>query len=304
MNKCTDFKQIKMVALDLDGTTLTRAGLTRRTKECLEECIERGIDVVIATGRPYVALPDDILSINGLKYIIISNGGHIVDTEGNILDSSCLNREKSSELRDFLMTKEFPVEVFTGGCAFVDQSLYDDLALNGSTYMGAKYILRTRKPVPNLYDFWLEKLDEIENLNLHFEDLDVRNEMWSYFESLGDITVTSSQWNNIELVGHNTSKANSLKTLCDELNINMTQVMAFGDSLNDQAMLEECGYAVAMGNADDKLKEIADFIAPTNEEEGVCYTIRLKLFNETGGVKKNEHRLFRHGRRVNTRNMD
>ena len=294
MKKCTDFKKIKMVALDLDGTTLTRAGLTRRTKECLEECIERGIEVVIATGRPYVALPEDILNIKGLKYIIISNGGHIVDTKGNILESACLTREKSKELRECLMKTDFPVEVFTGGCAFVDKALYDDLAINGSTYMGAKYILRTRKPVPNIYDFWLDNIDEIENLNLHFESLETRSKMWEYFESLGDLTVTSSQTNNIELVGPNTSKAEALYTLCSKLGIEMDQVMAFGDSLNDEAMLLECGYAVCMGNGEDNLKKIADFIAPTCEEEGVCYTIRLKLFDETGGVKSPKNGLFKH----------
>ena len=280
-----DYSQIKMVALDLDGTTLTRNGLTRRTKECLEEAIERGIDVVIATGRPYVALPKEILEIKGLKYIIISNGGHIVSPDGDIIESSVISVEKSIALHDFLEAQNFAVEVFTGAGAYVDQALYDDLAANGSTYMGAKYILRTRKPVPHIYDFWKEHIDDIENLNLHFESLEKRHEMWEYFESLGGITVTSSQTNNIELVGENTSKANALYSLCGELGIEMSQVMAFGDSLNDEAMLNECGYAVAMGNAEDSLKEIADFVAPTCEEEGVCYTIRLKLFEEKGGVK-------------------
>ena len=46
-------KDVKLIALDLDGTTLTRNGLTRRTRETLEEAISRGIDVVVATGRPY-----------------------------------------------------------------------------------------------------------------------------------------------------------------------------------------------------------------------------------------------------------
>ena len=53
-----DFDTIRMIALDLDGTTLTRSGLTRRTKETLEEAIRRGIQVVIATGRVYASLPE------------------------------------------------------------------------------------------------------------------------------------------------------------------------------------------------------------------------------------------------------
>ena len=58
---------IKLIALDLDGTTLTREGLTRRTKDTLEEAMERGIDVVIATGRVFSALPEKIHKIKGLR---------------------------------------------------------------------------------------------------------------------------------------------------------------------------------------------------------------------------------------------
>ena len=72
-----DFDTIRMIALDLDGTTLTRSGLTRRTKETLEEAIRRGIQVVIATGRVYASLPEPVKKLQGLRYIITSNGAHI-----------------------------------------------------------------------------------------------------------------------------------------------------------------------------------------------------------------------------------
>ena len=60
-----DFDTIRMIALDLDGTTLTRNGLTRRTKETLEEAIRRGIHVVIATGRVYASLPEAVKIYRG-----------------------------------------------------------------------------------------------------------------------------------------------------------------------------------------------------------------------------------------------
>ncbi len=72
---------IKLIALDLDGTTLTREGLTRRTKDTLEEAIEQGIDVVIATGRVFSALPEKIHNIKGMRRIITSNGAHITDAQ-------------------------------------------------------------------------------------------------------------------------------------------------------------------------------------------------------------------------------
>ena len=94
-----DFDTIRMIALDLDGTTLTRSGLTRRTKETLEEAIRRGIQVVIATGRVYASLPEPVKKLQGLRYIITSNGAHISDAAtGEILYSDCMDPKAVDEV--------------------------------------------------------------------------------------------------------------------------------------------------------------------------------------------------------------
>lgn len=275
-DKC--LQNIRLIALDLDGTTLTRAGLTRRTRETLEEAIEKGIDVAIATGRPFVALPEDVLKIKGLKHIIISNGAHIMSPEGEFCYSNYVQTDAIEQVRQILMKHDFPVEVFTGGGAYVDEDLYNDLKENGSTYMGYKYILRTRKPVPHIYEFWENHIGEIENINIHFEDLNDREEMRQLLKTLPGISVTHSQPHNLEVIADTTSKATALRVLCGMKGIDMEHVIAFGDSANDYEMIAECGYSVAMGNAEEFLKEHADFIAPTNEEEGVAYMIRTGIF--------------------------
>ena len=188
-------KKIKLIALDLDGTTLTRNGLTRRTRETLEEAIAYGIDVVIATGRPYSALPEDVKNIKGLEYIIISNGAHIVrPVTGEFLYSNYVERDAILNIRSILMERDFPVEVFTGGRAYVDRSLYEDVKRNGSTYLAARYILRTREPVDRIYDFWYKHADSIENVNIQFEYQEDKAEMKSILEKAEGITLTSSTY--------------------------------------------------------------------------------------------------------------
>ena len=92
---------IRMIALDLDGTTLTRDGLTRRTKETLEEAIRRGIHVVIATGRTYTALPERVHQIQGLEYIITSNGAHISEAQtGKFIYSNYASAEAVDRVLD------------------------------------------------------------------------------------------------------------------------------------------------------------------------------------------------------------
>lgn len=69
---------IKLIALDLDGTTLNRSGrLAARTKAALEAAIRRGVHVVIATGRTFSAVPDEVKEIEGIEYILSSNGAEI-----------------------------------------------------------------------------------------------------------------------------------------------------------------------------------------------------------------------------------
>lgn len=281
-----DFNKIKLIALDLDGTTLTRSGLTRRTKETLEEAIRRGIQVVVATGRPYVALPERVLSIEGLKYIITSNGAHIVNKQGEFLYSNYADRDAILKACDIMEKTDIPVEVFTGGAAYVDYELYEDLKANGSTFMSAKYVLRTRKPVERIYDFWRRHGDEIENINIHFESQDERHRLWKLFEQMDGISVTSSQHNNIELVGKITSKATALRELCKMEGLSEDEIMAFGDSHNDMEMIKAAGFGVAMANGVKELKAAADFETLSNEEEGVCYAIRTLIFKEDEGVPK------------------
>ena len=282
---------IKLIALDLDGTTLTREGLSRRTKETLEEAIRRGIEVVIATGRVYTSLPESIHKIEGLKRIITSNGAHITDCQtGEFFYSNYLNPESVRLVHGILSERpEFPMEVFTKGVAYIDSSIYEDLEKNGSTFMSAKYILRTRRPVEKIYDFLLAHEDSIENLNIHFEFPQDRLEMLEVLRSLPAVTITSSEKNNLEVGGETTSKANALTELCKELDIGMEHVMAFGDSPNDIHMITEAGIGVAMGNGEDNVKEAADIITLGNNDEGVAYAIRTIIFGQEGGVPEAKH---------------
>lgn len=285
MEEKKEVENIKLIALDLDGTTLTRSGLTRRTKETLEEAINRGIDVVIATGRTFTALPKKIHEIKGLEYIITSNGAHITSVKtGNFIYSNYVSPEAIPQIVEVLRNTQFPTEVFTNGKAYIDRKVYDDLAQNGSTYMSARYVLRTRTPVDGIYDFLLQNQNSIENINIHFEFMNDRAKLWHTLEKIKGITVTSSFPHNVEIGGETTSKATALLEICKMKNIDLSHIMAFGDSPNDKAMLMEAGFGVAMANATDDVKCVADYITISNDEEGVAFTIRKLLFKEKDGV--------------------
>ena len=175
------------------------------------------------------------------------------------------------------MERNFPVEVFTEGRAYVDRELYEDVKKNGSTYLAARYILRTREPVDRIYDFWFEHADSIENVNIQFEHQEDKAEMKSILEKAEGITLTSSTYHNLEVGGETTSKASALWQLCRMKGLTMENIMAFGDSPNDGTMIREAGIGVAMENATADILEDADITAPSNDDEGVAYTLRMLL---------------------------
>ena len=147
--------KIKLIALDLDGTTLGKSGISEKTVSVLETAIKRGVHVVIATGRTFTSLPKDIYKINGLEYVISSNGAHITYLpENRVIYSNCADSTAIEHVGEILeKNQQYPIEVFTGGRAYIDEAVYRDLKENGSDYMNVSYIMETRNPVPGIYDF-------------------------------------------------------------------------------------------------------------------------------------------------------
>lgn len=267
--------QIRLIALDLDGTTLSGHGLTWRTKRTLQKAMKAGVHVVIATGRTFTALPRKLFRLKGLEYVITSNGAHIT----RLADRATIyaNPVHPAALRQvlaLLADADYPMEVFTDGRAYIDRSVYDELATHGSTYMNAAYVLRTRTPVVGIRDFVLAHLNEIENVNLHFPTEAARQAMKAQLLTIPSMTLTSSTAHNLEIGGETTSKATALQALCDLLHLQMTEVMACGDSHNDMAMLAEAGLGVAMENGEAEVKAMADVIAPGCDEDGVAWAVK------------------------------
>ena len=99
-------------------------------------------------------------------------------------------------------------------------------------------------------------------------------------DNYSDISVVSSAYNNFEMMNKNASKGNALEFLVNYLNISLDDTMAIGDNFNDLSMLQKAKHSVAMGNSNDKIKELCRYVTFTNKESGVGHAIKkfaLKL---------------------------
>lgn len=268
-------KNIKMVALDLDGTTFDSAGdISERTVRTLKEAAAAGAHIVVSTGRSYASLPQHIKAVSGIEYAITSNGAHVNRMDsGEQIYSDFLDPEAVERIAEIKAESGADIEVFFNGRAYVDESYYEDVKENGCPYRNAAYVIWSRKPVPDVTALMLEHKDEIENVNFIFPTLEMLEETKPVLCSMENATVTSSFINNLEVGGPNTSKRTALLWLMDYLGISTDELMCCGDAPNDMAMLELAAIGVAVANAWGGLKDHADYITASNDDDGVALAI-------------------------------
>lgn len=268
-------KNIKMVALDLDGTTLSSNGtITERTVSAFEKAMERGVHIIISTGRTFQSLPKQLFSIDGLEYVVTSNGAHITRlADRKLIYEDHIPASGVETVVRLLRGRDISVETFVGGKAYIGQGEYDDVLANGSTYRDAEYIRKTRQPVPDIFDFLLDHRDAVENININFEFLEEKERWRKTLEAIEGTTLTSSFIHNFEVGGSCTSKAAALRYLMEMVGVIPEELMACGDSPNDAEMLKLAGIGVAVANATEDTKAVADYITDTNGNDGVAKAI-------------------------------
>lgn len=266
---------VRLIALDLDGTTLNSRGeLSPATREALEKAMKRDVQVVIATGRCYSALPHDVVQVPGIHYAITSNGAQMWDLKnGSLMYSNCIDPEAIDHVAELLSQYNYMIEVFFDGNAYIEKSHYEAVLKGQTRHRSKEYVRITRRPTDGVLKLMRKNKDRVENINIFFDNLDEKAAMWKPLCTLEKVTLTSSFDNNWEIGGATTSKGQAVEELCRKLNIHSRNVMACGDSPNDADMLSRVGVPVAVGNAKDVIKNLAVFITGTNDEDGVAQVI-------------------------------
>ena len=266
---------IRMIALDLDGTTLTSdRKISRRTREVFERCREKGVHVVVSTGRVFTALPEDVKAIRGIEYAITSNGAHINEiASGKSIYDDYLSAAAVDEVAKLYRELDAEIEVFFDGQAFIAEDYYNDIREHGLEYRSAEYVLWSRRPVSDVAALMLSNRDRIENVNFCFSSIEALEQNRAAVTAIPEATITSSFQTNLEVGGPNTSKKKALIELMKRLGIEREQLMCCGDAPNDIQMIEYAGLGVAVGNAWGGTKDHADYITGTNDEDGVAQAI-------------------------------
>lgn len=243
---------IKLIALDMDGTVLNDDGIVSDyTKNVLKKALEQDIHVVLTTGRPLALCHAIGLELGLPSYIIVSNGAEIWTMQEELLSRKTMNTNVLKQLWE--IGNELGLHMWT---VATDEIYHDS----------------SRPEDFNAHD-WLKigygRLTEEQK-----QQLLARVEA-----KFTDIEVTNSAVTNLEINAAGVNKAEALRFVCNKIGITMDQVIAMGDSLNDLKMLEESGIGIAMENGQQSIKDIADYMTDTNNNDGVAKAVEKYVLN-------------------------
>lgn len=268
-------KKIKMIGLDLDGTVLTtKKQLTPYTQKILKKTLDAGIIVLPATGRPISAISRELLAIPGIRYALTSNGARVLDLEtGRVLVENMLSQEKVEQLLTLLFDYDAVLEMFIDGRSYVRAKEFANVYDYYENPSMAEYMINTRNPVDDLFATLKEKGKGVDKVHCIFKHVEDKKEAAERLKKVSGIVAASSFGPNIEINKEGTDKGVGLLRLGELLGIQREEIMAFGDGMNDYEMLKAVGFSVAMENGHPKVKEIADYITVSNDEDGVAKAI-------------------------------
>lgn len=276
--------RIKMIGLDLDGTLLNeKKQITPRTEDMLKRAIAQGVVVLTATGRPWMGVPEELQQFPGMRYALTSNGARILDIqEGRVLEEHLLSVRSAKKALEICGKYDTLQEIYFDGQGYAPREKMAHVERYHKNPNMWEYMRRTRIPVEDIFEMVDRENRGLDKVQALFADMEEREKAWDELSKEDDLELVGSLKYNIEVNARGVNKGTGLVNLGRLLGIRREEIMAFGDGDNDTVMLQEVGFGVAMGNAEEQVKRAADYITLTNDEEGVAEAI--EKFVLTGGA--------------------
>jgi len=276
---------IKAIVFDLDRTLLTSDEIiTDRTVDILKRARKNGAELVICTGRSQTSAGYAIERLEEVSYIISHAGCVITDCRtGEEVYRRSLPRELAAKISAFAdqYDEDVFVEAMSSGTSIVSEA---DIHRAETLRFSEKYIELIKRNIiipQNLTDFIrYNDIVEIDKFFMYARSLELAETLYNEYSKWDNCKALIPMEYGVELIPAGVDKGIALKELAKILNIDLENIMVAGDSDNDRNMFLPEVFKVAVENAIPSLKEIADYIAPSNDCDGVAETVRKFVLRE------------------------
>ncbi|WP_319380673.1 Cof-type HAD-IIB family hydrolase [Thiomicrorhabdus sp.] len=263
---------IKLVVIDLDGTLLNpRHLVSEATLQALRALDQRGIQLMIATGRHFQDVYMLARQLNLPVSFITSNGARVHDHQGNLLYENHIPDELVGDVLDLTAGYDIHRNIYQGDVWLVEEENEPLLAIHHAS--GFAY---------QLIDFKEMRPGHIDKFYFNAPHAVLVPVEAGLQQALGDrLTITFTTGEYLEVMNKGVSKGKALQSKLQSRGILPEEVMAFGDGMNDIEMLELVGHPVVMENAAESVKALLPGanLAKSNAEDGVADYLQRHLLD-------------------------
>jgi Cof subfamily protein (haloacid dehalogenase superfamily) len=270
-----------MLVSDMDYTLLNKdKEISERNREAVRKAIEKGVHMVVATGRIYTSARVYAKLLGVATPIIASNGAIIREASYNNpkeTERTIYIDNLSMEAVKEMIRLSHKYKIFCH--YFTDDTIYSEKLVNVSLrytewnkYLGEEDQVKVRV-VDDLYKEIVQGKVEILKAVVVDGDSEKIRGLRNDIVETGIVSVSQSMKDNLEVMNKGVTKGNAVKMLAQMYGIKREEIIAIGDNENDMSMIEYAGMGIAMGNAEESLKSVANYITGDYQKDGVAEAI-------------------------------
>lgn len=280
----------KLVAIDLDGTLLNSYGtVTEYTKQTIKKCIQKGIEIVLASGRPNDSIEAIAKEIGATNYFIAGNGALIYDMQKQeSIYEKYMTKEKVLEIIKICEENSISYNVYTNKTILATSLKHNVLYYHKENLKKEENKKTNISIVENMYEY-VKQLNEERFLKITVcdENNSIFNAIIRKLRQIEGIEVLDVSHMSRKMIKQGTEeipieyyytevslaevdKWNAIKFLQEKLGIKREEIIAIGDNMNDKKMIEEAGLGIVMKGSTPIVSKVADYITEGNNEDGVA----------------------------------
>lgn len=279
----------KLIVADLDGTLLNQYGeVTSKTKEVIKQVQEKGIEFIIASGRPIDSIKTIAKEIESKKYFISGNGAILYDIEKDeIIYENTLKKKKVLDIIKICEENSIYYNIYTE-----KEIIAKGLDCNVLYYYKENLKKEEQNKthiniVQDIYDYILNREEKVIKITICDKTKIIFNSIMRKLKEISDIEVLEVshmsrkmitqgteeipiEYFYTEISAKNVDKWEAIEMLAEKLEIKAEEIIAIGDNINDKKMIEKSGMGIVMGGSTPVVTEIANYITTKNTEDGVA----------------------------------
>lgn len=283
----------KLVAIDLDGTLLNSYGqISEKNRKTLKEAQINKVNIVLASGRLLNSVKNIASDLGDNRYIICGNGSLIYDLQKDeIIYDKFIEIKKVLQIIDICEKNSIYYNIYTESMV-IAKTLENNVLFYHQENANKPENKKTKiNLVDNIYDYVKNlKNENILKITISDKSSIIFNSIIKKLRNIKNIDVldvahmsrkiiksgteeVSLEYYYTEITNENVDKWNAIEWLAEKLEIKNEEIMVIGDNVNDKMMIENAGLGIAMGNSAPYIKEVADKVVSSNNENGVAQAI-------------------------------